>query len=334
MRCLNYKLSLAFLYSILILWVYALSSCSSFNLSPYYAVPTIGIRQKKPRSYLHTHIEPKFESKSNPQLSQYPFVRSSRSSPKILTSTLSDNDEPERKKQNIINRSLKLAVQRFKKAPKTYLAIPFVAAFVGWLTNYVAVQMLFYPINYVGLDIWRAHENPIGFIGWQGVVPCKTRIMGTSLVNTVTQNLFSVEEVFAKLDPNEIANRLGPEVPKLANNIMDDLFPSWVKTLPTAAFQGFTQKTQDLISHMNHRFLVDLTKDMQKNVNQVLNVENCVVKQMMDDKTLLNKVFLTVGAPEFRFLTNSGLWFGFILGIFQMILALFWTNPWSFSIGK
>jgi uncharacterized membrane protein YheB (UPF0754 family) len=33
------------------------------------------------------------------------------------------------------------------------------------------------------------------------------------------------------------------------------------------------------------------------------------------------------------FLTNSGLWFGFLLGIIQMVVALFWDNPWSLSIG-
>ena len=33
------------------------------------------------------------------------------------------------------------------------------------------------------------------------------------------------------------------------------------------------------------------------------------------------------------FPTNSGLWFGFLLGLIQMGVALFWDNPWSLSIG-
>lgn len=32
-------------------------------------------------------------------------------------------------------------------------------------------------------------------------------------------------------------------------------------------------------------------------------------------------------------MTNSGLWFGFLLGLIQMGVALFWDNPWSLSIG-
>jgi hypothetical protein len=32
-------------------------------------------------------------------------------------------------------------------------------------------------------------------------------------------------------------------------------------------------------------------------------------------------------------LTNSGLWFGFLLGLIQMAVALLWENPWSLSIG-
>jgi uncharacterized membrane protein YheB (UPF0754 family) len=54
---------------------------------------------------------------------------------------------------------------------------------------------------------------------------------------------------------------------------------------------------------------------------------------MMQDKTLLGELFRKCGQKELDFLTNSGLWFGFLLGIIQMVVALFWENPWALSIG-
>lgn len=39
------------------------------------------------------------------------------------------------------------------------------------------------------------------------------------------------------------------------------------------------------------------------------------------------------GRAELAFLTNSGLWFGYLLGVFQMILWMFWDNPWTLTIG-
>jgi len=54
---------------------------------------------------------------------------------------------------------------------------------------------------------------------------------------------------------------------------------------------------------------------------------------MVLDRSLLGKLFQTCGGAELKFLTNSGLWFGFLLGLIQMIVALFWDNPWSLSVG-
>jgi uncharacterized membrane protein YheB (UPF0754 family) len=39
-------------------------------------------------------------------------------------------------------------------------------------------------------------------------------------------------------------------------------------------------------------------------------------------------MFLEVGHKEFRFVVNSGLWFGFLLGLVQMGLWVLWPNFW------
>ena len=54
---------------------------------------------------------------------------------------------------------------------------------------------------------------------------------------------------------------------------------------------------------------------------------------MLQDRTLLGQLFRKCGQQELDFLTNSGLWFGFLLGLIQMAVALVWDNPWSLSIG-
>ena len=157
--------------------------------------------------------------------------------------------------------------------------------------------------------------------------------MGDAMVNMVTRELLSVEEVFKRLDPRKVADILAPEVPKLGISIMEDIFPKWIVALPTAAYSGFSQTTKEIIQHWNHNFLRDFTIEMQNNIGSILNLNNCVVEQMLADRTLLGKVFRTCGRKELAFLTDSGLWFGFLLGLIQMVVALFIENPWSLSIG-
>ena len=226
------------------------------------------------------------------------------------------------------------AVAKFRKRPGTYLLIPCIAACVGWITNYMAVQMIFYPIQYRGISLWRADEVPLGFLGWQGIVPCKTRKMSRAMVHMVTSQLMTVQEVFGRLDPKVLAKLLAPRVPQLVKEVVQDLVPQkFVADIPGAVYAGMDAAGQKALQSMNTQFLQDLVKSMQSNVDQIFSLQNCVVSQMMQDRAVLGQLFRKCGQAELDFLTNSGLWFGFLLGILQMIVALFWENPWTLSIG-
>ena len=119
------------------------------------------------------------------------------------------------------------AMDKFTSRPGTYLLIPVIAALVGWFTNWLAVQMIFYPVEYAGIPFWRRKNVPLGLIGWQGIVPCKTVPMSENMVTMVTTQLLSVQEVFKRLDPKVIADLLSPEIPILTKEIGQDIFPQW-----------------------------------------------------------------------------------------------------------
>lgn len=240
----------------------------------------------------------------------------------------------QRKKKIGISKHIQSAIKKFKSRPGTYLLIPLIAAFVGWFTNYLAVQMIFYPIEFRGIPIWRKEGEPLGLLGWQGIVPAKTYKMSETMVNMVTTQLLNVEEVFRRLDPDIVASTLAPEVPKLMESIGDELVPlSWTQKAGRALFFSLPGRTKASMASANHRFLHDFTVSMQDNIGTLLNIKNCVINQMMQDRALLGQLFRKCGQAELDFLTNSGLWFGFMLGIIQMIVALFWENPWALSIG-
>lgn len=251
-----------------------------------------------------------------------------------LTTKEAPSDDSIRKRKFQLPACFTSAANKFKSRPSAYLLIPVIAAFVGWFTNYLAVQMIFYPIQFRGIPILVKDEVPLGLIGWQGIVPCKTRAMSATMVNMVTTQLLNIEEVFRRLDPNVVADLLGPEVPKLVQSIANDMSPSESLSLvPRTLFFSLPMKVVSVMSRINHKFLHDFTVAMQDNIGGLLNVKQCVIDQMMQDRALLGELFRKCGQAELDFLTNSGLWFGFILGLIQMVVALFWENPWALSIG-
>ena len=48
-------------------------------------------------------------------------------------------------------------------------SIPLIAGLVGWITNWIAIQLTFYPTRFVGV-------KPI--FGWQGIIPSKAKKNG------------------------------------------------------------------------------------------------------------------------------------------------------------
>ena len=192
--------------------------------------------------------------------------------------------------------------------------------------------------------------------------------MSEVMVNMVTTQLLTVKDAFARLDPSELAKRLAPEVPKLGEEVLADILPQkWLVGLPRAAFLGLPQVSQRILQYLNFSFLKGLCKDMIANVDNYFNIQNCVQSQMLQDRTLLGQLFKKCGQKELDFLTNSGLWFGFLLGkegidylgsfhrseshhsrcllrlplthsfspvgLIQLVVALFFDNPWTLSIG-
>jgi len=130
-----------------------------------------------------------------------------------------------------------------------------------------------------------------------------------------------------------MAQLLAPRMPQLAQEVVQEVSPAWLTGVPATMMNNLGGLSRSVVHYFNLQFLEQLTRSVQVNIDEVFSLRNCVVNQMMQDRTKLGELFRKCGQKELDFLTNSGLWFGFLLGIIQMLVALFWENPWSLSIG-
>ncbi|CAK0836341.1 unnamed protein product [Prorocentrum cordatum] len=206
--------------------------------------------------------------------------------------------------------------QQFWTSPLAYSTIPVVAALVGYGTNWVGVKMIFYPIEFFGIPVRRWPQQPLGMFGWQGIVPAKTQKMSKRLVDIVTSKLLSMKEAFANLDPEELAKLLEPEVSK---------------AIQTKAAWG--EAWIAVVRPQLDRVLVDVVKKMQADIDKILDLDHVVSSAFLRDKVLLGQLFQKAGRKELAFLVDSGLTFGFFLGIIQMALWILVPNSWTLPLG-
>ena len=200
-----------------------------------------------------------------------------------------------------------------RERPFEYATIPCVAAFVGITTNWMGVKMLFYPIEYMGLNWLRWPDTPYGLLGWQGVVPTKTTQMANRLVNVVTERLLSLEEAFGRCDAHVLSELL---LPALEERIEQDCGSAWGMIL------------RPLLPILLPRIL----QQLQLEIDSVLDLHQIVLDAFCRDKIVLVDLFQKVGRVELEFLVNSGFGFGFLLGLGQMAAWVVAPRPWTLPV--
>lgn len=209
--------------------------------------------------------------------------------------------------------------QEFQANMWLYISIPFISGFIGYVTKIVAIEMMFSPLEFVGI-------KPI--FGWQGIVPRKAVKMATISVELMTTRLITAEEIFARLDPNRIAKEL--EVPmtaaveEIVHEVAAAYKPGLWEAMPDRARQAVIRKVQAEAPAM----IAAVMSEIQKDVSKYFDIKNMVISNLLKDKRMLNDIFKKVGRQEFRFFSNAGFYFGFGIGLIQMVCWLIWHQAW------
>lgn len=107
------------------------------------------------------------------------------------------------------------AGEKFRRQAALYMTIPAIAGILNWATNKLAVWMIFQPESFVGVPlISRARPGePLGWFGWQGIVPAKVRKMGSDIVDMTINELLDVKTIFANVDPWRISDLMAKGAP-------------------------------------------------------------------------------------------------------------------------
>lgn len=204
-----------------------------------------------------------------------------------------------------------------------YFFVPFVAAIVGWVTNWLAVQMSFYPTEFVGI-------RPI--FGWQGIIPSKVIKMSDIVVDKTLQKLGSLDEFFREMEPEKIAAHLTRNIQARIEDYTDEVMAErnavlW-ENLPLLVRKRVYSRARRAIPEM----MDNLVDDISKNIEQLVDLKYMITEQMQSDKALMVQMFREVGDPEFRFVTNSGFYFGFLFGILQLPILIYMPANWVFPV--
>ncbi len=202
--------------------------------------------------------------------------------------------------------------------------VPFTYGFVGWVTNWLAFKMTFYPLKFWGIP---------PYLGWQGIIPRKAHKMASKSVDVITERLLNIREVFLKVDPIRAEKEFLPSMDVAIRESMKE----FTHSLDPRLWDMIPEVVKEEIYHKVKResgFTIrKVIRKLQADIDSLFDVKELVLKKLSGDNvSLVVELFQEVGAPEFKFIERSGFYFGFLLGLIQMIFMIYFPVAWTLPV--
>lgn len=184
---------------------------------------------------------------------------------------------------------------------------PVIGAFIGWITNYIAIRMLFRPHKPI----------KIGPFIFQGLIPKRRKDVAANIAKTVEKELISKDDIIKILGQHI---DWGKKIDHRLNQITEEKLESWEK-LPF--WSRINDKVVLPLKQMLHREIVRLLygvqQDLVEKVDKNLDIHKMIYDRIDNfDLEQLEYVVLQVATKELRYIELIGGVMGFVIGLAQV----------------
>lgn len=185
-----------------------------------------------------------------------------------------------------------------------------IGALIGWFTNYLAIEMLFRPLNPVTIPL----------INYQiiGLIPKRRAELAKKIGEVVEEELVSVEEILDKLMENHQKEEFIRQIKLKISRIVSEKMPGIL-----AAFKPIVLRyIDDIVDSELDRFVDDINKDFFKRIGKNINVSNMVEEKINQfDIKKLEELIIKVANKELKGIIILGGVLGLIIGFLQAVIV-------------
>ncbi len=190
---------------------------------------------------------------------------------------------------------------------------PFIAAFTGWFTTWIAIFMLFHPrkpINILGLKI-------------QGIFPKRQRQVAEKLGVMVASELIHFDEIAVQLQDPAMLSGLTPTIEKHLDNFLQVKLKEKMPVISMFVGTGTLDKIKEGMLEEIEILLPEIIAQYTSSLSSKIDIEKMVTEKVSNfSSDKLEQILLSVMKKEFRFIELIGGVLGFVIGLIQMGLAL------------
>ena len=196
-------------------------------------------------------------------------------------------------------------------SPFIYL-LPIIAALIGWITNYLAIKMLFHP------------HQPKKILGltFQGVFPKRQAQIAEKLGDLVANELFSMKDVAQKIEDLSTQPEALEEVGKRIEQTIRGKLISAFPMLSMFLSDEMIEKVTSLFKRELEDFLRVSAQGLAVKMEESVDIQALVREKVQAfSSNKIEELLLGFMEQEFRFIEKIGAFLGFLIGCIQVFLV-------------
>lgn len=192
-----------------------------------------------------------------------------------------------------------------------FFVMVLIGGLIGWLTNKVAIKMLFRPVNPV----------KILFFTFQGVFPKRKDIMAISLADTIENELLSKEVILDKIMNEE-------HLASMKKSVLDALLEKLIEKIPSMVRMFLGSDVDSMIKNFFEKEGDALFDELIEKFKEVgfenLNIREIVIERIDAlDFIEFEKIIFGLMSKELKHIEVIGLILGSLIGAIQYIITIF-----------
>ena len=184
---------------------------------------------------------------------------------------------------------------------------------IGWITNWVAIKMLFRPHKEINLGLFKI----------QGLIPKRKSEIGSGIANIIQNELISVKDVIANIDREEFSKRL--------NSLIDEVLDKNLKKKVKEKFPLLQMFFTDKVAKDVGNTIKDIVMENQEKIFEIFSnyaEENIDFEIIISDKISnfsldkLEEIITLLAKKELKHIEVIGAILGMLIGAVQYLITL------------
>ena len=194
----------------------------------------------------------------------------------------------------------------------TILMLTIVGGLIGWITNILAIKLLFRPIKPIKI--------PILNIEIIGLIPKRKKEIALNIGEVISKEILSSDDILNKAFSSDNGDEFNSYIINKIKNIIDQK----LELIPLPFRMMASPYIDDILNKEVPSALNEITDDLMNKAKEKINIQEMVEEKINElDLEELESIIISIAKKELKHIEILGLILGALIGIIQGILVSF-----------